>query len=315
MGEWEVTIHNTNNSVYFLSATGLVTNAGIWSGATRTIGIATKIIFANIDPPGALTTQGDVDVFGNTTVDGTNVDANDPSTWSSATCNGFGTDPMPGVVTPSGASVTTTGNGEILGDPLLGDPAHLEDDAVTDASFTDFGNLTWGELTAIAIAEGVDVTPSALGTVLGPTDPEPLDVNGECTEGADPLNWGDITEGNPCSNYFPLIYSGRTETRIAANSTGQGILLVEGDLILNGSFTFYGVIIVQGSFSTAGNDNTVIGAVMARSGAAVEQDISGNSSISFSDCAVRRAILNNSALSRVRPIAERSWVDLTAVAN
>ena len=41
--------------------------------------------------------------------------------------------------------------------------------------------------------------------------------------------------------------------------------------------------------------------------------VTGNALIEYSSCAVNRAVLNNSALTRVRPIENRSWVDLSSV--
>ncbi len=96
---------------------------------------------------------------------------------------------------------------------------------------------------------------------------------------------------------------------------GQGILLVEGDLDLRGGFLFYGSIIVQGNFETQGNGNRIIGAVMASNGLLDDQSIAGGSEITYSKCTIQRAILNNSSLSRARPLELRSWVDLSAVTN
>jgi hypothetical protein len=72
---------------------------------------------------------------------------------------------------------------------------------------------------------------------------------------------------------------------------------------------------VQGSFETQGAGNRIIGAVMASNSLTDAQGYVGASEITYSRCAVQRSILNNASLSRARPIAERSWVDLTAVAN
>ena len=96
---------------------------------------------------------------------------------------------------------------------------------------------------------------------------------------------------------------------------GQGVLLVDGTLDLRGNFLFYGIIIVQGDFETQGNGNRIIGAVMASNGLLDDQSITGGSEITYSRCTVQRAILNNASLSRARPLLQRSWVDMTAVAN
>ena len=91
--------------------------------------------------------------------------------------------------------------------------------------------------------------------------------------------------------------------------------MVEGDLDLRGGFLFYGIIIVQGNFETQGNGNRIIGAVMAGNGLLDDQSITGGSEVTYSKCAIQRAILNNASLSRARPIAQRSWLDLSAVVN
>ena len=302
VGEWEVTIHNTNNFVYFLTATGRVTNAGIWSGATRTIGIVTKMIFADIDPPGALTTRGDVEIKGTAGVYGDN---GDPVTWAGY-CGGFDTNDMPGIVTDGSGTVTTTGkNAE-----YDGNPPSVVDPAIVDDTFTDFGNLSWTELVAIAQAEGKDI--SSLGASVSGAGPV-LYGSGNCDESV-LTNWGDTNPVAPCGWYFPLIYHDN-DLRIQGGGLGQGLLLVEGDLDLRGNFEFFGIVIVQGAIATQGNGNRIVGAVMASNGLSIDQPLTGGSQIQFSHCAVQRAILNNANLSRARPVAERSWIDLTSAAN
>ena len=315
IGEWEVTIHNANNFVYFLTATGRTSNAGIWSGARRTIGIVTKMLFADIDPPGALTTTGDVNVFGNAVIDGND---DPPADWDGAgLCAGVDDTDMPGIVHDGGTM------GGTVGKHLIGNPATQFDATVAPATFTDFGNLTWAELVALAQAEGKDM--STVADNLNSIGPIPSDGSGTlvCDEDA-MTNWGDIDSADPCGSYFPLIYHGGgqvtpdgRQVTLSGGGQGQGILLVENNLVMNGGFTFYGIIITMGTFETTGNDNTVYGAVLAANGIVVDEDqgLGGNSQITYSRCAVQRSILNNANLSRARPVAERSWVDLTSAVN
>ena len=57
--------------IFYLDATATVTEGGaLWSGATRRIGLVTRMSSANMDPPGALATQGNLTVGGSTIVDG-----------------------------------------------------------------------------------------------------------------------------------------------------------------------------------------------------------------------------------------------------
>jgi len=299
-GQWTVKIHNANDYVYRLSSTGEVTRGGaLWAGASRTIGIVTKMLFADINPPGALTTRGNVEVKGTAAIDGTNTD---PTNWGPY-CSTLPTDDAVGIVTDAGGTVTVSGTGSVDGDPpTTSDPAIVAD------TFTDFGNLSWADLTALAQAEGKVITGYGNITTVGP-----VVTAGRCDDTV-LLNWGDTIPGNPCGAYFPLIYHG-SDVSIQSGDFGQGILLVEGDLDLRGGFHFYGIIIAQGSFSTGAGGAFVYGAVLAGNDLTLDQTATGGAQIVYSRCAVTRAVLNNANLSRSRPLSERSWVDLTSVQN
>ena len=301
-GIWEVSIQNTNNFVYFLNSTGTVTTGGArWSGAQRTIGIVTKMVFADIDPPAALTTRGKTVVKGNALINGTNTT---PPSWGPY-CTGLPTNDTTGVLTNDTSAIGTSGKGAVAGSP-----SYDQDSTIVDSTFTNFGNMTWAELTTLAAAEGKDVT--SLGTSI--TSTQPAVVSGRCDESV-LTNWGDTIPTAPCGSYFPLIYHSGASLRIQSGGMGQGVLLVEGDLDLRGNFLFYGIIIVQGNFETQGSGNRIIGAVMASNGLLDEQSITGGSEITYSRCAITRAILNNASLSRARPLEQRGWVDLTSGAN
>jgi hypothetical protein len=301
-GIWEVSIANGNNFVYFLNATGTVTEGGErWAGAKRTIGIVTKMIFADIDPPAALTTRGTTEIKGGAIVNGVN---SVPPAWASY-CTAFATNDTIGVLTNDTSIIGTSGGGIVAGSP-----PYDEDPNIVDSTFTTFGDLDWAELTALAQAEGKDV--SSLRPTINVTAPDTT-ATGACNE-ATLTNWGDTLPSAPCGAYFPLIYSNGNIT-IQSGGIGQGILLVDGDLDLRGNFLFYGLIVVQGNFETQGNGNRVVGAVMASNASVDQQTVTGTSEVSYSRCTVARAILNNASLSRARPVTQRSWVDLTAVAN
>lgn len=302
-GVWEVTIRNANNYVYLLRSRGTVTEGGaLWAGATREIGLVTKMVFADIDPPAALTTRGTTVVKGNAEINGANVT---PPSWAPY-CTGFATNDTTGVLTNDTSLIGTVGIGTVAGAP-----PYDQDSTIVDSTFTTFGEMDWSELTALAQAEGKDV--SGFGTTINGTAPDTT-ASGACNE-ATLTNWGDTIPTAACGAYFPLIYHSGPTLRIQSGGMGQGILLVDGDLDLRGNFLFYGIIIVQGNFETQGNGNRIIGAVLASNGLLDDQSITGGSEVSYSRCAVRRAILNNASLSRARPLAQRGWIDLTAVMN
>ncbi len=132
---------------------------------------------------------------------------------------------------------------------------------------------------------------------------------GACNTGqAFSSNWGNPENpGAACFNWYPIIH-------VNGGGVGQGVMLVDGDLDLRGNFVFYGIIIVQGSMSTQGSRNRVYGGVMASNASFEAQALVGGSVVTNSTCAVSRAVINSS-LTRVRPLASRSWVDLSAISG
>jgi hypothetical protein len=203
-----------------------------------------------------------------------------------------------------GTNPYVQGSGEVEGTP-----PSVEDPTIVDSTFTTFGDMDWTELVAFAQLEGMDVTSEGSFNGVGPV----LTLGLQC-DTSEPLNWGDPNPLSPCGGYFPLIYRNGNMT-VQSNSVGQGVLLVDGDLEMRGGFTFYGIVIVQGGFSTGNGGATIYGAVMASNSADIEETFTGGGEIHYSRCAVTRSVLNNAALSRARPMAERSWVDLTSVTN
>jgi hypothetical protein len=100
---------------------------------------------------------------------------------------------------------------------------------------------------------------------------------------------------------------------INSNGYGQGIMLVEGDLAVQGGFTFYGPVIVRGELKTAGTGGHFNGGVIAANVNLGTTTVLGNALVQFSSCAVERAILNSASLTRALPLAQRSWMDLSNV--
>jgi len=80
------------------------------------------------------------------------------------------------------------------------------------------------------------------------------------------------------------------ELTLSGDSSGAGILLVEGDLEIQGSFNWYGVIIVTGSLRSTGGSTTVniTGAVLAGDSSfnSVDVDILGQTDILYCSDAI-----------------------------
>lgn len=295
-GIWSVDITRLSSRIFLLESTATVIRGGrILTGATRRISSSVKILTANISPPAAMTTRGPTTITGGAQVRG---EDDVPPGWS-AFCSG-GLTNKPGLATPNAAQVTLKGAGSITGTPMV-----QEDTTISSATFQQFGELTWTDLVAMADKH----IPSGAITQVQPDST----AAGECLTGT-LLNWGNpLNPNGACGDYFPIVHIQSPVGLIQSGGMGQGILLVDGDLDLRGNFVYHGIVIVQGNFETQGSGNRVLGGVMANNVDFALQTMAGTSVVSYSSCAVERAVLNNKALTRARPLAQRSWVDLSAL--
>lgn len=297
-----VTIQATRlaSRLFYLDATAEVTQGGLYAGATRRMGLVTRMASANMEPPAALATQGNLQVGGASMIDG-----NDsfPSAWDGYCDTGAMVD-KPGIVIDDADNISYSGNKyEIEGNPML-----QEDPTIDVESLLDFGDVTWDDLVKLAQIE----YPSTV-TITGTAADSTLVSGSYRCNSSNSNNWGDPhNPAGACGDYFPIIYAAQT-LRINSKGYGQGILLVEGDLEVQGGFTFYGPVYVKGELKTAGTGGHFNGGVVAANVNLDTSTVLGNAVVSFSSCAVTRAVLNNSALTRVRPLAMRSWVDLSNV--
>jgi len=298
-GTVSVTVTRLANRLFFVDATSSITQGGpMLSGATRRTGMIIRLFSAALDPPAALTTRGPTSIKGSAEVHGE--DSNPPA-WGGY-CSG-GLQNKPGIVSDDTTQVSANTSN------LTGDPYLAQDTTLNDSTFLQFGNTGWDELVAMA---DKDVTP--LGTNINGTGPDST-ASGGCVK-ATLTNWGNPTDPNAaCGDYFPIIYHGGPRLRIQSGGVGQGILLVNGTLDLRGGFVFNGIIIVQGTFETQGSGNRVYGGVMASNASFNSQSLVGGSVVSYSSCAVERAVLSNDNLTRARPLAQRTFVDLSSVLN
>jgi hypothetical protein len=264
--------------------------------ATRSVGIVAKVVIADIDPPAALTTRGDVTVQGTAEVHGEDMD---PYGWGSV-CSPFSGKDKTGIMLDTASTAKTGGASNVSGKPKK---VEYSPD-ITDQTFKIFGDLTWEELTTRANLRFE-------GGIFNGMYPSFTD-GGDC-QYSDRMNWGDpLDPGSACGSYFPLVYVDG-DMLVQSASVGQGLLLVEGNVELRGDFVWHGIVIAQGSFDTQGSGNRVLGAVMASNANLVDEVLVGGSVVQNSTCAVTRSILLNSGLTRARPLAERGWIDLSAI--
>jgi hypothetical protein len=152
-----------------------------------------------------------------------------------------------------------------------------------------------------ALASAATVTvPGGTWTTL------PATVGTACDVSA-PANWGAPSDPlSPCWNYLPIIHV-RGDLTLAAGE-GQGILLVDGDLTVIGSYRFYGLVSARGRLSVAGSGAraTLTGTVEAGSVGSPSEP-AAELSVKYSKCMFSNALLSSGVLV---PLFSRSWKQL-----
>ncbi len=266
------------------SAAGVIAGGG---GARQRLGMITRLAPIDFGIHASLTTQGGVSLSGNADVNG--ADQN-PAGWVSCDPPGPG---EAGIRDP-GANVGTTGNGSVQGNPAI-----VNDPAINNNSFTSFGGATYAQLAAratITLGPGTYKTNPNFG---GPTGCDRTDL----------LNWGDgLNPLSACGNYFPIIHI--TGDATLNGDQGQGILLVDGTLSVQGSYQFFGIAIMQNDLKTSGGGSTDAhfwGGVMAKNADLSTQNLSGKATLNYSSCSILTALQATSAVSMMR---SRGWVQL-----
>lgn len=133
--------------------------------------------------------------------------------------------------------------------------------------------------------------------------PTPHAVGEECDTAAT-SNWGSpLDPAGPCGDYFPLIFA--PAGLHVTGGAGQGILVVDGDLVLSGDARFYGAVHVSGSLIIR-DQAVVLGAVSLIGGAAAR--LEGNARIDYRACTLWRAFSGAPALDQAFAPAGRAWI-------
>ncbi len=254
-------------------------------GARQRVGMIARIAPIEFGIKASLTTQGSVKVGGTAEIDGA-----DQNPWP--TCDPAG--PPQAGVRAKGGTVDTTGSGTVYGSPPV-----VTDPTVSDTTFTTFGGATYSDLAAratITIAGG-NINTAPVLTATGGCDNSVL------------TNWGDGNNPSaPCGNYFPIIHV--TGNLTINGVQGQGILLVDGNMMVNGSFNFYGIVIIQGDLQTAGggtSDAHFWGGVMAKNADLSTESLAGHATLNYSSCSILAALQAQSAIALMR---SRGWTQL-----
>ena len=280
-GRYRQVLTRMSGGKYLLRVRGDYLDASGAVIATRYLGRYLRLAIPWLDIQAAVTAQDGINAGGN--IDITGMDTNPPN-WTGC---------------PVGVDKAGARSSDIINahgaSSVVGSPAEIEyDSTLVDSVFTDpFNRLK--AMTTLTLAAGTYT--GMLPTVTG----SPSKCNA-----ADPNNWGEPyappTSGvvSQCRGYFPIIYT--PGNMVLSTGRGQGILLVAGDLNVQGNFVFDGIVIVLGSLQTAGTGNKVTGAVLTMG---TSTSIVGQPDIFDSSCAIARALQYS---VRAEPLWDRSWV-------
>ncbi len=290
-GWYRRTVKRLGSMVFLVSAQGFSPD----STSRATVGylLRLKPFFFNINA--ALKTQGSTKVGGSSMISGAD---SIPSGWTG--CPALAPS-QPGIRMPDPTQLTTTGgcSGNAC---ITGNPQVMRDTTINTQTLTTVGDIPFDSLRQFATI----TLPGGNYQQILPS----LNADGTCNT-ANQRNWGDpLVPTAACGNYFPIIWAdGDLQL---GSGYGQGVLIVNGNLTVNGGFEFYGPVLVKQTLSTAGTGGHFNGGVIAANtdlcqSSSCTSSVMGNAVINYSSCALIRAMNNTAAGSLVK---QRSWVTL-----
>lgn len=285
----EVSITRLNATTYMIVSTGTAFG-GIQGQARRRNALLVRLSIPKMNFPGALTIRGLSKTGGSSLLSG--IDAHP----AGLTCPDDLED-VAGLASGGGAL-------NLIGCPanscMLGAPKALLNDAeaADTTTYFNFGDEDWSTVTTYATKV---YAPGQSVSSIGPK----YKSDGSCDTAAG-NNWGDVSGVGACKDYFPIIHAKGSSDFSLSSGSGQGILFVDGNLKLSGGFTFNGPIVVRGTVTTSGT-NTVRGALAAANVSGGTNEVLGTALISYSSCAMNKALGNAIPPKRV---VDRAWMEV-----
>lgn len=153
------------------------------------------------------------------------------------------------------------------------------------------------------IATAPDMVPDIAGSVTGvPAIRRVPGLRRPPEASLGPVPWDRITALAQGSGPDPAVLRHAGGDLVVRGGTGQGILVVEGNLVLTDSARFHGVILVRGHVQLA-RGASVYGAIRSGTGATLD-----TAALAFRVCPIWRAVTLNPALDRAFRPEGRWWV-------
>jgi hypothetical protein len=272
--------------------------AGPQDGARRAVGVLLRLGIPNLGPMAALGIRvqpaGVTSSFldGDVRVDGSDVA---PSGWDDCAESA----PVAGIVASDTMALGPSGGDCRSAGCLEGVPPLVLDPEIGDSAGFPFAAAEWNRLVSAATT----VLPG--GSVVGGPERRlgPRVRDGQCdTTVAE--NWGDPARLTECALYFPIVHV-RGDLQLVGG-TGQGTLLVDGDLAIAGGARFVGAVFVRGALRTGVGGAQIVGMTRVGGASTLPSVLSSGAQLGFSRCAVEAA-LTTAAYPEILP---RSWVEL-----
>jgi len=296
-GSYNGTIMKLNDELYLIDMTGQDTMSLAGrirgGGASQRMGLIARIRPLAVNIQAAVTSGGTNLVAGNVNINGTD---SVPTGWAGCPPKDS---TKAGIRMQVGDSISKTGNARITGQPPV-----IHDPTLKDSNFSVYGDVTYDQLAAMAT---ITLPGQNFANSIAPAV-----TNGACDYTV-LTNWGSpTTPAAPCGNYFPIIHLTGPVSTINGQE-GQGMLLVDGSLDIQGGFQFYGITIVRGSVKTAGGGGSPAhfwGAIMVQDTvqfADTVNNFSGGATMLYSKCAIIKALDKTGTGSMMR---SRGWVQL-----
>ena len=286
----DVRITRLNEFTYIAVSEGAA-GANTPMEARRRTSAVLRLAYPSVKVGGAVTLYGGGEVKGSTQIYGAN---KNPPGWDCAQFPGRDTT---AVAYNPNSTLTVQKPTNAVGTPAT----YKDPNAGLEGNYIKYGDESWTTL-----VNNADVILSSDPGDIAPT----LDANGSC-ETSRLTNWGepnrDAAALVACQTYFPIVYA-KSDLHIN-NGRGQGILLVDGDMQINGNFQWYGLIVVRDDFNKGNGTPQVFGAVMARNATFNDGGsfFQGNSTFQWSKCALESALRGS---ARLLPARRRPWAEM-----
>ena len=290
-GVYAGTVYKLTEQIYLLDVTARdsATLAGRvrGDGARQRLGLITRTLPLPVDVQAAMTIGAPVNFGGgNVFVQGTD---HTPAGWS-------GCAPVSGSV--AGVRAKNNGDANNSQGQMTGSPPVSITPTMDSTTFMQYGNTSYTQLAAAAT---IQLNPGSYA-------PAPVITGGVCT--ASSTNWGSpLAPTGACGKRYPIVHINNFGgTTTITGGSGQGMLLVDGDLVISGAFTYYGLIIVRGKMSTtAGGSPTVYGSLLVQSMNFATTSFAGSANIYYSACALQRI---KDAVSNPTLLRSRGYIEL-----